>query len=182
MVEDLIAQLQNHCAHLFQTNQLLQPTSANNTSSTDISDAINQLVRNYLLQTRALNWIIDYDISTQLDPRINLDPLWFNALLITLFEIAICRSNTLLGTELFINIAPSGNDLSILNISIKGKLATPNTVTPWQEILLNKLCELSKFYKGKIQGLPSQAHNATENTIGNKGQVLISYSFNIPAA
>ena len=181
LVDDLIDEIHNHCSHLSKTNQLLQPIHTNNISNTDISDAINQLIHNYLAQTRQHNWIIDYEISSQLSRKINLDLPWFNALLMTLFEISICRSNTQQATELFINIEPSNTDLSIMSISVTGKLKTVNTMTPWQEILLNKLSELSKFYGGTIQELPSQIKSAVENTVESSGQILISYSFNLPA-
>ena len=97
------------------------------------------------------------------------------------WSLLIVRSNTQQATELFINIEPSNTDLSIMSISVTGKLKTVNTMTPWQEILLNKLSELSKFYGGTIQELPSQIKSAVENTEERSGQILISYSFNLPA-
>lgn len=175
MVDDLIAQIHNHCAHLSQTNLLLQPTKASSPSLVNTSTCIDQLVANYLVQARAQNWIIDYHVSPQLSEGVNLDTHWFNTLLMTLFEIAICRSHTAKATQLFIDLTLASNNTSQLNIVISGELDTKNIVTPWQEILLEKLGELSKLYQGCIQ----DPNSHSENTTLCSGQTLIGYTFKI---
>ncbi|MEH6443871.1 MAG: response regulator [Oceanospirillaceae bacterium] len=173
MVADLISQLRDQSQQLAAINLLLQPITAPSAAKVDINHQLSQLVSSYLLQAKQQNWTIDYEIDTQLPSVIKVDENWFNTLLTTALELAICRLDKSVTSELVINVVTFAPDGSKLAISITGEPSKKLMFGSWQDILLLKLEELAAHYDGEIVDNESDidSHLAADK------HCLVSYAF-----
>jgi CheY-like chemotaxis protein len=174
MVADLISQVRDQSLQLAAINQLLQPTLALSPSKIDINNHLSQLVSSYLLQAKQENWFIDYEIDAQLPAVIDIDANWFNTLLTTALELAICRLDKSATSELVINVLAFEQDGTKLAIMITGEPRKKLIFGSWQDILLLKLEELAQHYEGQTIDKDS---SMSSNLLGSK-HCLVGYLLN----
>ncbi|MCJ8339664.1 MAG: response regulator [Pseudomonadales bacterium] len=162
MLADLVATLNNRTEQLQQLNLLLQDNAIateSGSQQTILATLLDNILRQYTAQARAENWIIDYQIDSQLTETIGLSETWLRSVLMTLLEQAICLAAK---TDLSINLSLQQQRLCI---EIVGDSSDREQNSSWSQCLDSKLEQLSQSYQGRIEDSNSS---------------LVSYSCQLP--
>ena len=163
MLADLVATLNSRAEQLQQLNLLLQagtmPIVSESQQATLVA-LLDNILRQYTAQARLENWIIDYQIDSQLPETINLSGTWLSSVLLTLLEQTICRAPQ---TDLSINLRLSDQRLCI---DLVGESRDSEINLSWSQCLDSKLEQLSQNHRGRLE-------NSTDS--------LVSYSCQLPS-
>lgn len=143
MVADIIESLTQNSLKLVSLNQLFKPIPQTTTSNVHLTTQLDNIIRLYTAQAQTKDWIIDYQIASNLPDTLPVDDTWLRTLCVALIELAMINSED---SDVIIDITLNKQRVYI---AIQDDINSDNQ-TLLQQHIITRLELLAEQYQGEL--------------------------------